>query len=762
MPSHADPKDTVRGLGLDDPARYTATMNDESLRWSPSEAESHAYTDYARYNRYTNRSCDLTMRGGTTSGVIYPLSVCSLAEHYVFRSIGGASAGAIAASATAAAEHGRLADQPESVPEGSVRPGFAGLAGLVDWLISGTGEGRWRLAQLFQPNKSLHRVFRLATALMQQPETTGRNRYTSVLAALLLAVTPAACVALVALFLAWFAGPLAAHAALPPPRWNDAPLAVGVLVAALAAVAGGWVVRLAAARLKWAALALPAPLLPWAIGLIVAAASDTTPASLAAWLIAFAAGVFSWLLLTFAAITAYAAIYGKACWPLIAHADKIGFGMVPGARPYEPNWADRLAGMPRSTGVPPLSVWLADRIDDLAGHGRGPDGERGRALTFGDLWLGPDVDRDDPEQRARLPHLWANSGERVTNLVLMTTDVSGGRPYRMPFDGGDAEPDRWQFCAQCLDPVVPQRVVTQLRAAGTADAPCPRHPDETLYWLPDPWDVPVLLGTRMSLALPGLISAVPLCRNGNLHWFSDGGITSNFPIHFFDALLPRWPTFGLNLDRLDSAIRPADEVALARQCAEAGQTPWFPTGTGIASFIGRIFETFLGWRDTMQSAMPGFRGRIANVRQGLGEGGTNLLMTPDVIATLALRGHKAGELLKETFTRVGADGEADGFTQTDRYRWIRMRIALREYRELTRQAQSRAPLYVDRASRYLIPGDMAGWFTVDDGRWPKLEPDEERINETFARLGELANVALAEPFDGTPPINPDLRLTPPE
>jgi predicted acylesterase/phospholipase RssA len=30
-------------------------------------------------------------------------------------------------------------------------------------------------------------------------------------------------------------------------------------------------------------------------------------------------------------------------------------------------------------------------------------------------------------------------------------------------------------------------------------------------------------------------------------WFSDGGITSNFPVHFFDNALPRWPTVSLDL-----------------------------------------------------------------------------------------------------------------------------------------------------------------------------------------------------------------------
>ena len=50
--------------------------------------------------------CDLVMRGGITSGILYPRAIAKLAETYNFRSIGGTSAGAIAAAATAAAQFG--------------------------------------------------------------------------------------------------------------------------------------------------------------------------------------------------------------------------------------------------------------------------------------------------------------------------------------------------------------------------------------------------------------------------------------------------------------------------------------------------------------------------------------------------------------------------------------------------------------------------------------------------------------------------------
>ena len=41
--------------------------------------------------------CDLVMKGGVTSGVVYPPVIVELAEKHEFVSIGGTSAGAIAA-----------------------------------------------------------------------------------------------------------------------------------------------------------------------------------------------------------------------------------------------------------------------------------------------------------------------------------------------------------------------------------------------------------------------------------------------------------------------------------------------------------------------------------------------------------------------------------------------------------------------------------------------------------------------------------------
>jgi hypothetical protein len=750
-----DPINETDELGLEDSARYTAHRGEAWVRWSPAEADAHARDETGSYERFVDASCDLTMRGGTTSGVIYPLAVCSLAERYVFRSVGGASAGAITASATAAAEYGRFAEQPDSVPDGSVRPGFAGLAGLIRWMVSGTGGDRWRLVQLFQPNAALSRTFRVIVALMQSPRTTGRNRLACVLAALFTAVGRVASLVLALLFLGWLTAPFAGAMALSPADWNGAHPLLAALAAVAALLAAAWVLRVVTGWLRLGALVLAVPLAFGLIAELLRGTTEAPPPTATGWIAATAGVVTCWLVSTFAVVATFAVIYARSFAPVLADAERFRFGIVPGAVPYRATLIDRLAGVPRSTGVPPLATWLADRIDELAGVSGKP------ALTFGDLWRGPEASSGERDLDA-LGRLAGRSGSRVINLALMTTDLSAGRPFRLPFAASDGTGERWQFCQDCLDGIVGDRVIRQLSAVGPAEDHCPRHPGRRLHWLPEPWDMPVVLAVRMSLSLPGLICPVPLHRGGRVHWFSDGGITSNFPIHFFDALLPRWPTFGLNLQSVDGEVDSAEEVFLPPQNSAKPAAPWSDVGTGAGDFAGRILNTFLGWRDTMQSALPGFRGRIAHVRQGDGEGGTNLFMPPELIAELALRGHRAGEVLKHRFSTPGTDGEAPGFTQTDRYRWLRMRLALREYHEITGQVAARCPLYKARATNYPIPEALAGWFDDPGLQWPLPEPYTSAIEKTFDSLATLSNTHLAEPFDGTPPVNPVLRLTPPE
>jgi predicted acylesterase/phospholipase RssA len=55
------------------------------------------------------RECDLVMKGGITSGVVYAGAIVELGRAFRFRRIGGTSAGAIGAAVAAAAEYARYA-----------------------------------------------------------------------------------------------------------------------------------------------------------------------------------------------------------------------------------------------------------------------------------------------------------------------------------------------------------------------------------------------------------------------------------------------------------------------------------------------------------------------------------------------------------------------------------------------------------------------------------------------------------------------------
>ena len=73
------------------------------------------------------KQCDLIMKGGITSGIVYPSAIYEIAKNYRLINIGGASAGAIASVTAAAAEFRRQEssnkndfsgfDQLSSVPD---------------------------------------------------------------------------------------------------------------------------------------------------------------------------------------------------------------------------------------------------------------------------------------------------------------------------------------------------------------------------------------------------------------------------------------------------------------------------------------------------------------------------------------------------------------------------------------------------------------------------------------------------------------------
>jgi predicted acylesterase/phospholipase RssA len=308
-----------------------------------------------------------------------------------------------------------------------------------------------------------------------------------------------------------------------------------------------------------------------------------------------------------------------------------------------------------------------------------------------------------------------------------------------------------------------------------------------LHRLPDPWNLPVIFAVRLSLALPGLFKAIRLYRlvpateisdelgrsirdggdrlmwpeDGRRRaqelWFSDGGITSNFPVHLFDSPLPRWPTFGLNLGQHPYQF-PHQDVWLPQDWEET-VVPATDLGGGGGKFLGSILDTARSWRDSMQTTMPGYRGRVAWVRQRPDEGGTNLYMPREIIASMALRGALAGARLSRRF---GSQA------QWDRHRWLRLRAALDNLDGLRDAVRESAPYYADiLAGRgdflartgvdfpYDPPGRVeAGWFEpYDTTFW--LAAGDLLDNLAKGDGGEILT-------RGTPRPKPDLRQVPPE
>src|SRR6516225_2014618 len=109
--------------------------------------------------------CDIVMKGGITSGVIYPPVVCGLAKSYRLRSVGGSSAGAIAAAGAAAAELGRTAG------------GFELLEALPHDITAASPAGGSILFRLFQPTNQAYPLYRALTAGMGKSAAALRTAF---------------------------------------------------------------------------------------------------------------------------------------------------------------------------------------------------------------------------------------------------------------------------------------------------------------------------------------------------------------------------------------------------------------------------------------------------------------------------------------------------------------------------------------------------------------------------------------------------------
>jgi predicted acylesterase/phospholipase RssA len=280
-------------------------------------------------------------------------------------------------------------------------------------------------------------------------------------------------------------------------------------------------------------------------------------------------------------------------------------------------------------GKPALCEWLTDLFDRTAGltTAAGP-------LTFGAL------------KAAGI------------ELKMMTTNLSGRRPYSLPFITHPGHPERdARYCYRESEwaRYFPKRIMTWLEGHTI-----PVDGNSGYRYLPDADALPVIVAVRMSLSFPFLLSAIPLYRQDWTYRskadysqlrrcvFSDGGISSNFPIQFFDNLLPTRPTFAIAL-RDYSPLRyasdnPHDRVTMpVPQHPDQGFLLPITTVASLFGFIGAIIDTARNWQDNLQSTLAGYRERIVNVALTEAEGGLNLNMDADLIMDLHGLGSIAGD-----------------------------------------------------------------------------------------------------------------------
>jgi len=167
-------------------------------------------------------------------------------------------------------------------------------------------------------------------------------------------------------------------------------------------------------------------------------------------------------------------------------------------------------------------------------------------------------------------------------------------------------------------------------------------------------------------------------------WFSDGGISSNFPVTLFDSPLPRWPTFAINLAPFPVGHpRQADESKNVYMPATNGAARLMAVNPvkGLTGFLMAIANAMQNWNDNTQTVLPGYRDRIVTVFLDTDEGGLNLDMPPDILERLRARGAAAGTLIASHFEAPSLLGPDIGMNW-ENHRWLRLRStmgALKDY-----------------------------------------------------------------------------------
>jgi predicted acylesterase/phospholipase RssA len=674
-----------------------------------------------------DRYCDLVLTGGVTDGVIYPWAILELARAYRFKNIGGTSVGAMAAAITAAAEYAR-------------RQGF--LSGFNDVVLTmprklgeDVKQKGTRIFTLFQPSSANQRLFELFLAVF----TPGGVKSSSA---------------------------KGEPSTQPSKKGN----AIGQVVNLVRPVLQ--IYRRPARR----GLALGLALAIIGAGSLLFFLSESTLTLSVLKVIAVPVVSIVFLLLTLASVLVLvlAFILFEFYRDLVNGLVPNGFGLCTGGH---------AAGVPNDE--PSLVEWLHEGIQAAARK------TLDQPLTFRDLWEAP----GGPIQ-ASAPAAARTQKTRSIDLRMITTNLTLGRPYGLPLDDATS---RLFFKAKDLKPFFPESVINHLmrhskryKPAGPEDPPRSRR-TRSILELPVA-DLPIVIAARLSLSFPVLFSAVPLwtidyepkrkARRVRRCRFSDGGICSNFPIHLFDAAIPRWPTFGISITTR-SIFRKEPFVWLPRLHYQGRGDCWnrfddqrtlntaksltrgkeVPPLTRLGMFISSIVFSAKDWDDETAMRMPGARDRVVRIYTEKGEGGLNLKITGDDIMRLAsVYGQPAGKELVEKF--IDCSDNKTPSVGWNEHRWVRFNtflVGLRERIQALRAAAQTAA-YCKPLPQQIRDATTARPLRGSDPAGIPLEgPQARDLGDLLAALEKVESAfdqaTMPQPYKPEPP--PSLHLRPP-
>ncbi len=761
--------------------------------------------------------CDIVLKGGVTSGVVYPKALYVISTKYRFKRIGGTSAGAIAAGAAAAAQLGELRNgkNPNS--------GFEQLNTLPDqlgdkiegqtWLEKLVQSEQTLLEKLFQPQQPLSPVYKVFLAGIKGKNVLLEAIYQFWLSSLAWAlpgmiflywqlskiedlaqpaISYVILVSVLPLALAIFAALFSRLVPLSELKKNlrDNRLFSGIVTAVIVLAS---VIYFVIGFQSSQEMPNFIPLLVMVVLSIVAILGTALQRLLQnnpfRGLIQFLTEIivpcvasyclFIWIVEPYKSdeaaylgvnlVGTIVSIWGGFVVGLLVNIlvrffremnlNNYGFCNGYYADTYDKSktmlplitqWAYNTVGS-RTLKEIPLTAWMDYYYSTLVS---------GDPIDYKTL---PNTLRDMTYQ----PITFGELDKADITLSLKTTNLTKQMSVGLPF----AHDHEYYYRRKEFARLFPKAVMELLDAY---DADNPNTDDKEYRYFPKREALPMIIAVRMSLSFPVLLSAIRLYRNGDApktykaNWFSDGGITSNFPVSMFDEPLPRTPTFSIDLIPEQQAATykngnspkflPANNdewteflnwnfEKATRGDRLSERLGWQPGMSNIFGFIFSIFGSAQNWRDNTYIVMPGFRDRTARVQLPAGTGGLNLAMDKDQIKQLADLGEQAAqELIKRFSTKDDPMG-------WENHRWIRARSLL--------------PAFVDflnTTTKTYTKGGYKRFLQTYDAKSYSLSNGQKRsMIKLIATIGAAVPANQGNPFKKKAPIPESIfRMRPKE